>query len=149
MNSVSFGGAIASFYKNYATFSGRATRAEYWWVYLYTFLATLVLAFAFFPLAIVFLLANIVPNLALTVRRLHHVGKGGGCIFISCVPFIGGIWLLVLLLTGSEGDNRFGPNPFGLSNAPSNNPYGAPQMPQNPYQQPQGNPFNAPQPPRN
>lgn len=82
MNSVSFGGAIASFYKNYATFSGRATRAEYWWVYLYTFLATLVLAFAFFPLAIVFLLANIVPNLALTVRRLHDVGKGGGWIFI-------------------------------------------------------------------
>jgi uncharacterized membrane protein YhaH (DUF805 family) len=56
--------------------------------------------------------AILVPSLAVLVRRLHDVGKGGGWICISFIPLIGMIWLLVLMCQNSEPDsNRFGQNP--------------------------------------
>jgi uncharacterized membrane protein YhaH (DUF805 family) len=59
-----------------------------------------------------FLLAFALPGCAVTVRRLHDVGKSGLWIFISLIPLIGGIWLLVLTVTDSQpGDNEYGPNP--------------------------------------
>lgn len=120
--------AIKSFYQNYATFSGRSSRSAYWWVALYTFIVFLIpYLFLYFQLinyqlngggeisvalAVwcgLFWLANLLPNLALSVRRMHDIGKGGGWIFINCVPLIGGIWFLVLTLMPSEPyENRFG-----------------------------------------
>jgi uncharacterized membrane protein YhaH (DUF805 family) len=59
-------------------------------------------------------LAIFIPNLAVIVRRLHDQDKSGWWFFISFVPLIGGIWLLILYLTdGTPGPNRFGPDPKG------------------------------------
>ena len=59
-------------------------------------------------------LAIFIPNLAVIVRRLHDQGKSGWWFFISFVPFIGGIWLLILYLTdGTPGPNQYGPDPKG------------------------------------
>ncbi|MFN3568205.1 MAG: DUF805 domain-containing protein [Caldimicrobium sp.] len=59
-----------------------------------------------------YMFATLLPYLAVTVRRLHDVGKSGWWILISLVPFIGLIWLLVLLCTDSQpGENKYGPNP--------------------------------------
>lgn len=64
------------------------------------------------PLYGIYLLAIILPSLAVAVRRLHDIGKSGWMILISLIPLIGGIWLLVLLVTDSNpGDNQYGPNP--------------------------------------
>jgi uncharacterized membrane protein YhaH (DUF805 family) len=60
---------------------------------------------------VAYVLAMFIPSLAVVVRRLHDVGKGGGWFFIILVPFIGSLWLLVLMCTDSVADNRFGPNP--------------------------------------
>jgi uncharacterized membrane protein YhaH (DUF805 family) len=61
-----------------------------------------------------FSLAIFIPNLAVIVRRLHDQDKSGWWFFISFVPIIGGIWLLILYLTdGTPGPNRFGPDPKG------------------------------------
>jgi len=50
--------------------------------------------------------------LAVTVRRLHDTNRSGWWVLIAFVPFVGGIWLLVLLaLDSSLGSNRFGSNP--------------------------------------
>jgi uncharacterized membrane protein YhaH (DUF805 family) len=55
-------------------------------------------------------LALIVPSIAVAVRRLHDQDKSGGWYFIGFIPFIGGIWLLVLMCTeGTRGPNRYGP----------------------------------------
>lgn len=55
-------------------------------------------------------LATIVPSIAITVRRLHDTGRSGLWYFLSFVPFIGPIWLLVLMLLGSQFyDNKYGP----------------------------------------
>jgi uncharacterized membrane protein YhaH (DUF805 family) len=57
-------------------------------------------------------LAVFIPNLAVAVRRMHDQDKSGWWILIGLVPFIGGIWLLILyLIDGTRGPNRFGPDP--------------------------------------
>ena len=115
----------------YANFEGRARRKEYWsfvlfftifYLALYTIGIVLTissksatLAFITFGILCVFALALFLPSLGVTIRRLHDIGKGGGWIFISFVPFVGGIILLVFTLMDSEaGENRFGPNPKGF-----------------------------------
>ncbi|MDE7159272.1 MAG: DUF805 domain-containing protein [Muribaculaceae bacterium] len=125
---MTFSQAISSFYRNYANFNGRAGRAAYWWVALYTFIVTVVCyilimacggdiangqlgfwGWFWYAVLWVFGLINIVPGLALGWRRMHDIGKGGGWIFITFVPLIGSIWFLVLTLTpGQPGPNRFG-----------------------------------------
>jgi uncharacterized membrane protein YhaH (DUF805 family) len=104
--------------KNYATFSGRARRKEYWMFFLFNMIfaiVAIVLDFiigTYFVLYCLYGLAIIIPSLAVTVRRLHDIGKSGGWIFIGLIPLIGGIWLLVLLVTdGTPGDNAYGPSP--------------------------------------
>lgn len=63
-------------------------------------------------LLLVYSVLLFIPNLAVAVRRLHDQDKSGWWILIGFVPLIGGIWLLVLyLLDGTPGPNRFGPDP--------------------------------------
>lgn len=101
----------------YATFSGRATRAEYWSFYLVSCLISLiglcllpVLQGAAIVLFFLIGLALVVPSLAVTWRRLHDAGYSGACYFLGCIPIVGGIILLVLLLMDSKsGPNQYGP----------------------------------------
>ena len=109
--------------KNYANFSGRARRKEYWGFQLIAFLISIVLMFidsaAFGAemgqggiLGGIFSLATLVPSFGVLVRRLHDVGKSGWFFFIILIPVVGAIWLLVLLFTdGKSESNKWGPNP--------------------------------------
>lgn len=110
--------------KQYTDFNGRARRKEYWMFVLFNILFSViammldnVLGIAmegiyYGPLYGIYLLAIILPSLAVAVRRLHDIGKSGWMILITFIPLIGGIWLLVLLVTDSKpGDNQYGPNP--------------------------------------
>jgi uncharacterized membrane protein YhaH (DUF805 family) len=114
--------------KKYATFQGRARRSEYWTFSLINLAISLVLSIlgyltqggsgevGFFGIiSTLYGLAVLIPGLAVTVRRLHDVGKNGWWIFIVLVPLIGWILLLVFLITDSDpGDNQYGPNPKGI-----------------------------------
>ncbi len=110
--------------KQYADFSGRARRKEYWMFVLFNaifyFIAIVldnILGIAiegvgYGPLYILYTLAVLLPGLAVSVRRLHDVGKSGWMILISLIPIIGAIWLIVLTVTdGNPGENEYGPNP--------------------------------------
>jgi uncharacterized membrane protein YhaH (DUF805 family) len=110
--------------KKYADFSGRARRKEYWMFVLFNIIFAIVALGLDMMLGTasedtgygifygLFSLAILVPTWAVTVRRLHDVGKSGWWIFISLIPIIGGIWLFILTLTDSlPGDNEYGPNP--------------------------------------
>lgn len=60
----------------------------------------------------VYALATFIPGLAVLVRRLHDVDKSGWWFFISLIPIVGAIWLLILLFTeGTPGTNQYGVNP--------------------------------------
>jgi uncharacterized membrane protein YhaH (DUF805 family) len=102
--------------KQYADFSGRARRKEYWMFFLFNVIFAFVAsildgALGSVIVSILYMLAMFLPGLAVTVRRLHDIGKSGWWIFISMVPLIGSIWLLILLCTDSDADNEYGENP--------------------------------------
>lgn len=112
--------AVKVFYSKYADFSGRATRSEYWYVMLFFFLVGVAAAIlgallgrdamsAVRVLLGLFSLASLVPNIALSVRRLHDIDKSGAWWFIRFVPFVGGIVLFVFsLMAGTYGPNQYG-----------------------------------------
>lgn len=110
--------------KNYAGFSGRARRKEYWMFVL----INMIIAFAlglldgllgFYDsqagiglLSGLYMLGIVIPSLAVAVRRLHDTGRSGWWLLIVLVPLIGGLVLLVFLVLDSEpGTNQYGPNP--------------------------------------
>ncbi|MET7480145.1 DUF805 domain-containing protein [Streptomyces sp. NPDC005648] len=100
----------------YATFSGRARRAEYWWFSLVYVIATgVVLGLGFAtetPLLGVLLLPFIVPMLSVSVRRLHDTGRPGWRMLIALVPIAGPIIYLVgMTVDGTPTANRYGPSP--------------------------------------
>ncbi|QNE76185.1 DUF805 domain-containing protein [Streptomyces finlayi] len=103
--------------KNYAGFSGRARRKEYWMFVLFNCLAALVLVGIGFVIEtqipyIIYILAVLVPALAVMVRRLHDTGRSGWWMLISFVPLVGGIMLLVFLASdGKPEANAYGENP--------------------------------------
>lgn len=115
-------------FQNYSNFSGRARRSEYW----YFRLATAVIFFALIAFAallaivtggalafqiamvlfFIYILLSVIPSLAVTVRRMHDLGKSGWNVLISFIPLVGPIWFLVLLATeGEHGENYYGPDP--------------------------------------
>ena len=110
--------------KQYADFRGRARRKEYWMFTLFNIIFAIVamlidnvvgtaspeLGYGVFY--ILYVLAMFIPGLAVSVRRLHDVGKSGWMILIALIPLIGVIWLLVLMVTDSNpGENEYGQNP--------------------------------------
>ena len=104
---------------NYANFTGRARRSEYWYFTLFNVIISIVLFALIFVLPIIgfvlyclYSLMIIIPSLAVTVRRLHDVNKSGWFYFIVFIPLIGVFWLLVLLATeGDAGPNQYGEDP--------------------------------------
>ena len=84
--------AVKSVYSKYATFRGRASRSEYWYFFLFTIIAGGALGAIDSTLSSAFSIANIVPNLAVAVRRLHDTNRSGkliiGLILAEVVLFV-------------------------------------------------------------
>lgn len=128
---VSFGQAIKLFFKNYANFSGRATLQEYWFAVLFNVLVsfainmisgimtsllivggadeekTVASTLIITLVILIYALAILVPSLAIVVRRLHDSGKSGAYIFISLIPVVGWILLIIQLCKPSVPNNDF------------------------------------------
>jgi uncharacterized membrane protein YhaH (DUF805 family) len=120
-----FGTAIAGAFGNVVTFSGRASRSAFWWFMLFCFIVYLGLSFvvgmlitaesvsANAPFAVVAIVGIIeivvfLLSLALQIRRLHDSGRSGFWWFLSLIPFVGGIVLLVFFcLPGTPGPNQY------------------------------------------
>ena len=113
--------------RKYATFEGRARRKEYWFFTLGNLLA--VIALTVVDMAIgtfneqaeigllggVYLLAVLIPSIAVTVRRLHDTNRRGWWVVLNLIPVIGSIVIMVFAVLDSQpGGNRFGPNPKGV-----------------------------------
>ena len=111
MQNVSFGEAIKTCFSKYADFSGRARRSEFWYWTLFSFLVGIILAWI--PvLGQIICLAFFVPGLAVSVRRLHDIGRSGWWYLLCFVPIVGPIILIVWYCTDSQpGSNKWGTNP--------------------------------------
>ena len=117
----------------YAKFDGRATRSEYWYFILFYFIlaliVTLVDVLVINPmlgltpeqaqqggiLQIILGLGLLIPTLALTIRRLHDIGKSGWWFLIALIPIIGALVLIYFYVQDSQaGSNIYGENPKGV-----------------------------------
>jgi uncharacterized membrane protein YhaH (DUF805 family) len=99
---VNFGQAISSGFRNYAVFTGRASRSEYWWWILFVVLIGLATAAIWDDLGTAWNIAVLLPSLGLGVRRLRDAGYRWGWIFLSLVPIVGSIVLIVFLTQPSK-----------------------------------------------
>lgn len=115
---------------NYANFSGRARRKEFWMFNLFNalfvvlFYAILLIGIANDSDAIMmiggillglYVLAIFIPSLAVAVRRLHDTNKSGWLILIRFIPFGGLVLLVFYCIEGDKGVNQYGSDPKNLS----------------------------------
>lgn len=120
---MGFRDVVRSALSKYGTITGRASRSEYWWFFLFYILASFGCMFAIVillaanfsesvvGLAPLVLLALLPPYFAVTARRLHDKGLTAWVMLLVVVPF-GQIAILILCaLPGDEGDNAYGPAP--------------------------------------
>lgn len=128
-------------FRQYADFSGRASRQEFWMFVLFNLLFAMAWALVaglltgllgdsfdhdsdrlifMYKLIAIYYAVTTVPAMAVGVRRLHDTGRSGWWMLVCLIPFVGGIWLIVLMcLDGSAGDNRYGSRPDGtIGNVP-------------------------------
>ena len=96
--------------QNYATFSGRARRSEYWYFFLINVIISFILGFVggvmgTSILSNIYVLAVLIPGIAVGVRRMHDVDKSGWFLLIT-------IYNLILACTeGTKGENEYGADP--------------------------------------
>ncbi len=115
---------------NYVNFSGRASRSEYWWFFLFSFLSAILAMIldgltgielidagagvSYGPFYILTAMGFFLPSLSLMVRRLHDSGRSGWWYFIALVPCVGFIILIVFLIMDGE------PHPNAYGEVPTN-----------------------------
>ena len=122
--------AVRSGFNNYANFSGRALRSEYWWWGVFAWIAGLVaniidsalggrvyettvngIQQGSGPIAASVGLALLIPGLSVAVRRLHDTDRSGWWLLLVIIPVIGWIVLIVfLVMSGTPGPNKYGPS---------------------------------------
>ncbi len=120
---VSFGQAISTCFSKYCDFTGRARRSEFWFWVLFVGLVSGVIggmvaaavgtnSAAYHVITGLVGLVFLLPNLGVTVRRLHDVGRSGWWILIGLVPCVGFLILLYFELLDSQPQaNKYGPSP--------------------------------------
>ena len=103
--------AIQACFKKYATFSGRAGKAEFWWFFLFQVIASVALGVVSDTLSMVFSLAVLLPALAVGTRRLHDIDKTGWLQLLWLIPLIGWAVMIYWLVQPTGPSNQYGEGP--------------------------------------
>lgn len=125
-------------YLRYVEVSGRSRRAEFWLFMLFQLVVSIGIGIVFgtsghfesegygtnfvsawtlfdstgMKVQALFNLLNIIPNLTVSVRRLHDQDRSAWLLLLVFLPVLGWFTLFVLMcLPGTRGPNRFGPDP--------------------------------------
>ena len=117
---MSFGQSISYCFNNYANFTGRGRRSEFWWFYLFVVIVSAVAqtilaailggdSFLYFLLSAVVAIALVIPLYAAGARRLHDTGKSGWLQLLLLIPCVGIIVLIVFWAqAGQQTENQYG-----------------------------------------
>jgi len=135
---MGFGQAVRTCLGKYGTFSGRASRSEFWWFYLFTTIVSgipillggiflgvssgssadgsaggisLLIAVLLYIVGVLVSLAFLVPSIAVGCRRLHDRGTSGWLQLLLLVPCANIVLIIFWILAGTNGDNIYGPRP--------------------------------------
>jgi uncharacterized membrane protein YhaH (DUF805 family) len=116
-----FPDAVRTCLDKYADLTGRATRSEFWWFFLFLWLVLIVADITDSVLGthfgtvglieILAFLALVVPLVAVAGRRLHDTSRTAWWLLLSLVPLVGAVVLLIFFVQDSGDDNRYGPSP--------------------------------------
>jgi uncharacterized membrane protein YhaH (DUF805 family) len=116
-----FPDAVRTCLNKYADLTGRATRSEFWWFFLFLWLVLVVaditdsvLGTHFGPVGLIEILAFlalVLPLAAVGGRRLHDTSKSAWWLLVYLVPFVGAVVLLIFFVQDSRDDNKYGPSP--------------------------------------
>ena len=129
---MTFADSVTKCFRNYVTFSGRASQSEYWWFILFVLVGSVIATIIEVavlgqpvvyettstsfsvsthggPLSGLFSLLTLLPGISVFVRRMHDTGRSGWWFWLGLIPLIGWIFLLVWLCTrGTAGANKYG-----------------------------------------
>ncbi|MFQ1892129.1 DUF805 domain-containing protein [Aeromonas veronii] len=105
--------------KQYAVFSGRARRTEYWMFVLCNVIVMLLLGMVDKLIggdnelvSSIYSLAVLLPSLAVAARRLHDTDRSAWWLLLGLIPIIGTLVLIYFMVcNGQQGPNRFGDDP--------------------------------------
>ncbi|NJI08249.1 DUF805 domain-containing protein [Aeromonas veronii] len=105
--------------KQYAVFSGRARRTEYWMFVLCNLIVMLLLGMVDKLIggdneliSSIYSLAVLLPSLAVAARRLHDTDRSAWWLLLGLIPIIGTLVLIYFMVcNGQQGPNRFGDDP--------------------------------------
>jgi uncharacterized membrane protein YhaH (DUF805 family) len=124
---MSFFEAITAALRNYFNFTGRATRAEYWYWTLPVGIINIVLGVAderlnpgaafgaFSWITMIVFLATVLPTLAVSIRRLHDIDRTGWWMLLWFTAIGGLVLIYWACRPGAAGPNRFGPASTNLA----------------------------------
>ena len=101
---MTFQDSVKVCFSKYADFSGRATRPEYWWFFLFILLVNLGLSLFSNTLSGLFSLATVVPSIAAAARRLHDTNRSGWWQLIAFLPVVGLVVLIVFLVQEGKSE---------------------------------------------
>jgi uncharacterized membrane protein YhaH (DUF805 family) len=101
--------AVKLGFANYVNFSGRASRSEYWYWFLFVAAFGAIIGPPAPRMRTIFFLATFLPGLSVSVRRLHDLDRSGWWVLLYLIPIVGWIILIIWFCTsGTDGPNRFG-----------------------------------------
>ena len=115
-----FVGAFKDAIARYVDFKTRSTRSQFWWFMLWSVIISIAASAVDIalgmgdsgPVSLLASLAILLPVLAVTIRRLHDIGRTGWWVLIQFVPIVGFIVIVVFACTKSqEGPNEWGMPP--------------------------------------
>jgi len=104
---MEFSESIKTCFSKYATFSGIASKSEFWWWALFNLIAAVCLSVINEKLSLAFSVATFLPYIAVTARRLHDTDRSGWAQLVGIIPVIGWIILIVWLCQESKSSTRF------------------------------------------
>jgi len=104
---MTFSESIRTCFSKFATFDGRASRSEFWWFFLFSWLCAVVTGLVSETLSGLFSLIVLLPSLSVGARRLHDTDRSGWFLLLWLIPLVG--WILVLVWAAQEAKepNRF------------------------------------------
>ena len=111
--------SVKTVLSNYAKFEGRSGRPEYWWWVLAYIIAAVIINVVGSIVGLGEILVNLlalavlIPNIAVSVRRFHDIGKSGWWVLIGLIPLVGWIAFIYFAAQPSVGPNEYGEGPQG------------------------------------
>lgn len=100
--------AVKTCLSKFVDFSGRASRSEFWWFFLFQVLVSIVASFLGDVVTMVVGLALLLPALAVGVRRLHDIGKSGWFLLLCLIPVVNLVLIYFFVQPSQTQDNNFG-----------------------------------------